>query len=152
MLQTLVDTLPHVNAGLNAIACILLVFGYVVIKRGYETAHKQIMLTCFGVSVVFLISYLTYHQVLYAVTGQRGKAFEYEGAAIRYLSFSILISHVVLAVAVPILAVMTIYFGLKDKREQHRKIARWTFPIWLYVSVTGVLVYLMLYWLFVPPQ
>jgi len=143
-----VEVLPHVNAVLNALATVLLLTGYVQIKRGRVAAHRATMLSCFGVSVVFLICYLSYHQMLHAVTGERGKPFEYPGLAVRYCYYAILISHVVLAVTVPFLAIVTIYYGLRDQRRQHRRIARWTFPIWLYVSVTGVVVYLMLYHLF----
>jgi len=140
-----VDILPHVNAVLNASASLLLVAGYVLIKLRRERAHKRTMLACFGVSVVFLVCYLAYHQLLHAATGQRGRPFEYPLAPVRYLYYTILISHVLLAATVPFLAVITIYFGLRDQRRRHRRIARWTFPIWLYVSVTGVVVYLMLY-------
>ena len=147
-----VNVLPHVNAALNALATLLLVLGYVFIKQGRERAHKRTMLACFGVSLVFLICYLSYHQLLHAVTGQRGKPFEYPGLAVRYMYFTILITHVALAAAVPFLAVATIYFGLRDQRLRHRRVARWTFPIWLYVSVTGVIVYLMLYHIFRVPE
>ncbi len=142
------EILPHVNAGLNAAATVLLVVGFVLIKRGHVAGHKWTMLACFGLSVLFLVSYLSYHQILHAVTGERGKPFEYPGLAVRYIYFAILISHVVLAAAVPFLASFTIYYGLRDQRVRHRKVARWAFPIWLYVSVTGVVVYLMLYHLF----
>ncbi len=143
-----VEVLPHVNAILNALATVLLVIGFVLIKRGNVAAHKWTMLSCFGVSVVFLVCYLSYHQLLHAVTGERGKPFEYPGQAVRYCYYAILISHVVLAAAVPFLASFTIYYGLRDQRLRHRRVARWTFPIWLYVSVTGVVVYVMLYHLF----
>ncbi len=143
-----VEVLPHVNAVLNAAATVLLMAGFVLIKRGHVAAHKWTMLACFGVSVVFLVCYLSYHQLLHAVTGQRGKPFEYPGLAVRYCYYAILISHVVLAAAVPFLAIVTIYYGLRDRRRQHRRVARWTFPIWLYVSITGVVVYLMLYHFF----
>lgn len=106
------------------------------------------MLTSFAVSTVFLVSYLSYHQLLHATTGERGKPFEYPGVSVRYVYFTILISHVLLAASVPFLAITTIYFGLRDRRKSHRRWAVWTFPIWLYVSVTGVIVYLMLYHIF----
>ena len=140
-----VDILPHVNAGLNALATCLLLVGYIQIKWHRYRAHKWTMLACFGVSAVFLISYLAYHQLLHAATGQRGKPFEHPLATVRYVYYTILISHVLLAATVPFLTVLTIYFGLRDQRQRHRRIARWTFPIWLYVSVTGVVVYTMLY-------
>jgi len=143
-----VEVLPHVNAVLNAAATVLLIIGFVLIKRGNVAAHKWTMLSCFGVSVVFLVCYLSYHQLLHAATGERGKPFEYPGLAVRYVYYGILISHVVLAATVPLLAVFTIYYGLRDQRRRHRLVARWTFPIWLYVSITGVVVYLMLYHFF----
>jgi len=91
---------------------------------------------------------LCYHEILYRTTGEHGKPFPSRNLAIRWTYFTILVSHVVLAAAVPFLAIGTIYFGLRDNRARHRKLARWTFPIWLYVSITGVIVYLMLYQLF----
>ena len=144
-MESVVAWLPHINALLNLLSVCLLVFGYWLIRHGREQAHKRTMLSCFGVSVLFFICYLTYHQLLFATTGERGKAFEYPGLAVRYFYYAILVSHVILAAIVPFLAVGTIWFGLKDRRRQHRRLARWTFPIWLYVSVTGVVVYLMLY-------
>ena len=131
--------LVHVNATLNATAFLLLIAGYVLIKRGRELAHKRVMLSAFAVSVAFLICYLIYH----AMAGST----PYQGQGIsRAIYFTILISHIILAAAVPPLAIATIYFGLRDARASHRKLARWTFPIWLYVSITGVVVYVMLYW------
>jgi uncharacterized membrane protein YozB (DUF420 family) len=136
--------LPTVNAVLNALAGTLLVVGYVLIKRHRETAHKRVMLSAFGVSVVFLGCYLSYHQLLFVNEGVRGRPF-LGPEPIRTLYFAMLISHVVLAAAVPVLALITIYHGYRDNRLKHRRIARWTFPIWLYVSVTGVLIYVLLY-------
>ncbi len=146
-MEDLVPILPHVNASLNALATCLLVLGYILIKQGREQAHKWTMLSCFGVSALFLASYLVYH-------GFAGsKKFPTDVAAVaRYTYYFILLTHVVLAAAVPFLAVITIYLGLRDRRETHRRIARWTFPIWLYVSITGVLVYLMLYWIYAPAE
>ncbi len=132
-------SLATLNAVLNAVATVLLVVGLVMIKKKKEQAHKRLMLGAFGVSAAFLISYLTYHFVV----GSEAK-FAGEGA-IAVVYFSILISHIVLAASVPVLTIMTIYYGLKNHRQKHRKIARWTFPIWLYVSITGVVIYLMLY-------
>ena len=144
-MEAALKVLPHVNAVLNGLAAALLVTGWWLIKRKHEREHKGVMLSCFGVSCVFLVCYLTYHQLLHAVTGTRGKPFEYEGTLVRSFYYTVLISHVVLAVSVPVLAGITIYLGLKDRRKSHLRIARWTFPIWLYVSVTGVIVYVMLY-------
>lgn len=133
-----VSDLPTVNALLNATATVLLVVGYALIKRGQEQAHKRAMLAAFAVSILFLACYLTYHyQALHVkFTGP---------TTVRYVYYAILIPHVILAAAVPFLAVTTIYLGLTDQRARHRRIARWTFPIWLFVSVTGVIVYVMLY-------
>jgi putative membrane protein len=139
--------LPHANAALNALATILLVLGYVQIKRRQEQAHKWTMLACFGVSVVFLACYLTYH---FNIPGGSKRFPAYPPDAVRYGYYAILLTHVVLAASVPFLAVGTIWLGLADRRSAHRKLAWWTFPIWLYVSVTGVVVYLLLYQLFPP--
>lgn len=144
----LAEYLPHVNASLNALAAVLLVIGYVLIKRRQEQAHKWTMLACFGVSVLFLVCYLLYHA---AIGG--GKKFPaYPPSAVRYTYYAMLLTHVVLAAAVPFLAVATIYFGLRDRRAAHRRLARWTFPIWLYVSITGVAVYVVLYQIYPPRQ
>lgn len=143
----LVHLLPHVNASLNGLAAVLLVVGWILIKQRREQAHKWTMLGCFGVSVVFLICYLTYHVLL---GGQKNfPRSTYPTAALVY--YVILITHVILAAAVPFLAIGTIYFGLTDQRQRHIRLARWTLPIWLYVSITGVVVYLMLYQLFPAP-
>lgn len=136
----IISHLPDLNAALNALAAILLVRGVVLIKDGRRNQHRRTMLTAFGVSVVFLISYLTYHfnvgSVKFTGTG-----------VIRYVYFTILLSHTLLAAAVPFLAVITLRRGLNNDLRRHVALARWTFPIWLYVSVTGVIVYWMLYWL-----
>lgn len=133
--------LPHVNGLLNFTATLLLVLGFVLIKRRRERAHRNAMLATFGVSTVFLASYLLHM----AVNGSR----KFPGEPpISYVYYFILITHMILAAAVPVLTITTIYFGLKDRRPQHLRWARWTFPIWLYVSVTGVVIYLMLYQLY----
>ncbi len=140
-----VQILPHVNASLNALATVLLLVGYWQIRSKQERAHKRTMLACFAVSVLFLVSYLTYH----AQVGSKHFPDSAPQLA-RYFYFSVLISHVVLAGLVPFLAVATIYLGLRDRRVTHRKLAKWTFPLWLYVSITGVIVYVMLYQLYAP--
>jgi putative membrane protein len=139
-----VRDLPTVNALLNAVATVLLLLGFYLIKSGREQAHKRTMLSVFVVSILFLACYLTYHAQAMHVpfTGPD---------AARYVYYAILLPHVVLAATVPVLALMTIYFGMTDQRARHRRIARWTFPIWLFVSVTGVIVYLMLYQLYPGP-
>ena len=146
-MQKLVEILPHMNAALNALATLLLVIGYVQIKRRQEAAHKWTMLACFGVSAVFLACYLTYH---FNIPGGSKRFPSYPPALVRYGYYALLLSHVLLAAAVPFLAVITIWLGLANRRVAHRKIAWWTFPIWLYVSITGVLVYLLLYQLYPP--
>jgi protein SCO1/2/putative membrane protein len=130
--------LPALNAMLNASAAVLLVLGYRFIRRGQIDAHRRTMIAAFTLSVLFLISYLIYHaqvgSVRFAKTG-----------TIRTVYLTILLTHTVLAALVPFLAVITLYRGLKRSDARHRSIARWTLPIWLYVSVTGVIVYVMLY-------
>lgn len=146
-MNDVVPLLPHVNASLNALATVLLVAGYVLIKRRQERAHITTMLACFGVSVLFLACYLTYH---FNIPGGSKKFPSYPPQLVRYTYYAILLTHVVLAAAVPFLAVATIWLGLADSRRWHVRLARWTFPIWLYVSVTGVLVYALLYHLYPP--
>lgn len=148
-METLAKVLPHVNASLNGLATLLLVTGWCLIKRRREIAHRKVMLAAFGVSVAFLASYLLYHFV--AKAGASTPFPQYPPSAIRYGYYAMLLSHILLAMTVPVLAVGTIYHGLKDHRRSHRAWARWTFPIWLYVSVTGVLVYVLLYQIY-PPQ
>ncbi len=145
--------LPHVNASLNALATVLLILGYVLIKQRREAGHKWTMLACFAVSVTFLACYLYYHMVVRG--GESTKFPTYPPNAVRYTYYFILLSHIVLAAAVPFLALATIWTGLRcehhtELRPRHRRLARWTFPIWLYVSITGVAVYLMVYQLYPP--
>ncbi len=130
--------LPTLNATLNGISFAILLTGYYFIRQGKIIAHKTCMLSALAASILFLTSYLVYH---YNVGSVR---FTKEGW-IRPVYFTILISHTVLAVAVVPLAVITLYRAWKEKFTRHVKIARWTLPIWLYVSVTGVIIYLMLY-------
>jgi putative membrane protein len=137
--------LPHVNASLNFVACILLIAGVLLIKRGQEAAHKVAMLSCFAVSVAFLGCYVAYH--LQEFSKPFPKAEFPQAATVYYI---ILATHIPLAALVPLLAITTIVLGLSDRRQAHRKWAKITFPIWLYTSVTGVLIYLMLYVWFVP--
>jgi uncharacterized membrane protein YozB (DUF420 family) len=133
-----VRILADVNASLNAIAFVLIVAGLVAIKFGRETTHKRLMLAATSVSAAFLVSYLTYHLSAEPVR------FVHEGP-VRIVYYTILITHVILAAVQVPLILLSIWYGLKDRRSSHRKIAKFTAPIWLYVSVTGVLVYLMLY-------
>ncbi len=130
--------LATLNALLNSCAALFMVLGYRAIKRKDKARHKRMMLAAFTASCLFLASYLT-RMVLFGDT-----RFEGQGA-IRYVYFVILISHVLLATAVAPMVIGTVVLGLRDRVATHRKLARWTFPIWAYVSVTGVVVYLMLY-------
>jgi putative membrane protein len=138
-----ITVLPGVNAVLNSTSAVLLVTGYYFIRQRNTRAHQTCMVSAFTVSVLFLVSYLTYHY--YAGTTR----FSGQGW-IRTLYFSILLSHTVLAALVPVLAVLTLFRAWKEQFTKHRTIARWTLPIWLYVSVTGVVIYLMLYHLYPP--
>lgn len=144
-MDELASILPHINAMLNAIAATLLVVGRIQIARGHEKVHRRTMLLAFGVSILFLISYLTRR----SLTGDVNFP-DKAPTPVRYGYYALLISHVTLAATIPFLAPATIYFGLRDRRAAHRRLARITFPLWLYVSVTGVIVYFMLYQLFPP--
>jgi len=136
----IIHHLPDLNAALNGLAAILLVRGVVLIKSGRRNQHRRTMLAAFGTSIAFLISYLIYHFNVGSVK------FEHTGA-LRTVYITILLSHTILAVSVPFLAVITLRRGLNNDLRRHVNLAKWTFPIWLYVSVTGVVVYWMLYWL-----
>jgi uncharacterized membrane protein YozB (DUF420 family) len=133
-----VSDLPALNASLNAIAGVLLVIGYRHIRAGRIDAHRRTMIAAFSASALFLVSYVVYH----AQAGS--KPFTGTGIA-RTVYFSILIPHVVLAAAVLPMSIVTLRRGLRRRDDQHRRLARFTLPIWLFVSVTGVIVYVMLY-------
>ncbi len=137
----MIDYLPTLNATLNFTSAVLLVTGRYFIKHGYRELHKKCMMLTFGVSVLFLISYLTYHAV-HRITAFQGQGW------IRPVYFTILTSHTILAAVIVPMAIITLRRGLKNSIIRHRVIARWTFPIWLYVSITGVVVYIMLYHLY----
>jgi len=130
--------LPSVNAVLNATAAVLLVWGYTLIKRKRIQTHRKVMTAAFITSCLFLVCYIVYHV-------QVGSVRFPKTGPIRTVYLSILGTHTVLAAAVPFLAIITLRRGLTARYDKHRRIARWTLPIWLYVSVTGVIVYLMLY-------
>ena len=130
--------LPSINAFLNATAAVLLVWGYTLIRRKHFETHRKVMQTAFAVSCAFLVCYLVYHYQVGSVH------FQHTGA-IRTVYLSLLTSHTILAATVPVLAIITLRRGRSARYEKHRRLARWTLPIWLYVSVTGVVVYLMLY-------
>jgi uncharacterized membrane protein YozB (DUF420 family) len=130
--------LPALNATLNATSAVLLMSGYAFIRRGHMRRHRAAMISACIVSVLFLTSYVIYHANI------GSKPFTGRGP-IRLVYYTILLTHVLLAVAVPPLAIITLSRGLRSRFDRHVAIARWTFPIWMYVSVTGVIVYLMLY-------
>jgi uncharacterized membrane protein YozB (DUF420 family) len=133
-----IHSLPAVNATLNAISAVLLVTAYVLIRRGEVGLHRRVMIAACITSTLFLACYLTYH-------AQVGSVRFVRQGFVRPLYFTILITHVTLAAAVLPLAIVTLTRGLRERFDRHRAIARWTLPIWLYVSVTGVLVYVLLY-------
>ena len=132
--------LPTLNAALNSLSAVFLLAGFLLIKSGNRNAHRACMLTAFACSILFLISYLIYHYHVGSVP------FKGQGW-IRSVYFTILLTHTILAVTVVPLALVTLRRAWRENFVAHRRIARWTFPIWMYVSVTGVIVYWMLYWL-----
>ena len=136
-----VSDLPLVNASLNGLATVLLIVGYVCIRKRRIAAHRAAMIAAFATSVLFLTSYLIYH----AHAGSR--PFPGRGS-IRAVYFVILITHIVLAATIPPLAGVTLWRAYRRRFDRHMKIARWTLPLWLYVSITGIVVYLMLYQLY----
>ena len=133
-----VHDLPAVNATLNAISAVLLVVAYSLIRARRIEQHRRVMLAAFATSSLFLLSYVAYHAQVGSVRFTRQ-------GFVRPLYFTILVTHVTLAAVTLPLAVVTLSRGLKARYAKHRAIARWTLPIWLYVSVTGVLVYVLLY-------
>ncbi len=133
-----VQDLPAVNATLNGIAGILLVIGYLLMRARRIDHHRRVMMAAFVTSSLFLVCYIVYHAQVGSVRFTRQ-------GVVRPLYFTILVTHVTLAAATLPLAIMTLSRGLKARYARHRAIARWTLPIWLYVSVTGVLVYVLLY-------
>jgi uncharacterized membrane protein YozB (DUF420 family) len=133
--------LPTLNAILNGLSAVFLVMGYAFIRRGRIAKHRASMIAAFVVSILFLASYLTYHF--------NAGTTRFQGTGVvRPVYFTILLTHTVLAALVPFLAVISLFLGLKGRYERHRRISRVTLPVWLYVSVTGVIIYLMLYHLF----
>ena len=129
-----------VNATLNGTSAVLLGFGYWAIRNGKVALHKKLMVTAFGVSTAFLISYLAYHYRVGHV------AFQGQGW-IRPVYFVLLLTHTVLAIVIVPMILMTLRRAWLEKFDKHRAIARWTLPLWMYVSVTGVIVYFMVYWM-----
>ena len=137
-----IHDLPAVNATLNGLSTIFLTAGFIAIKRGNKIAHRNCMISAFCTSVVFLACYLTYHATVRTVTHFLNPAW------FRPIYLTILATHTILAIAIVPLILMTLWRAKKQNFEAHRKIARWTWPLWLYVSVTGVVIYLLLYQVF----
>ena len=137
------SVLPHVNAALNFLSFLLLVVAFYKIRRGDVQAHRRLMLSALAVSALFLVSYVVYHYNYGSVrfTGQ---------GLVRTVYFVILVTHIILAAAIVPLVIVTVLRALRGDFAPHRRIARWTYPLWLYVSVTGVVVYVMLYHLYRP--
>jgi len=139
-----VTVLPHVNAALNGTALVLLLTGLGLIRRGKKEAHMWSMLCAFATSIAFLACYLTYHWALGAYTGSSSRHFPGTGL-VRGLYLTILIPHVILAFFVPVFAITMIVFAWRKRWNSHCRLAKVAFPIWVYVSATGVIIYLMLY-------
>ena len=139
-----ISFLPHLNALLNSTSAVLLVTGFVLIRRQRVRAHRNCQVSAFVTSTLFLASYLTYHYY-HGATRFAGQGI------VRPIYFTILISHTILAIVIVPLVLVTLYRAAHGDFVRHRKVARWTLPIWLYVSVTGVIVYLMLYRIYPGP-
>ena len=142
-MKVTVDQMPTVNAALNGLASVFLLLGYFFIKKGNRTAHKRCMIAAFSTSAIFLAGYLWYHYVSHAHT-----VLDHPAAWVNYLYYFILITHIILAVVIVPMVFITMNHAVRERFDKHRRIARWTWPIWMYVSVTGVVVYLFLYVLF----
>ena len=134
----MIPYLPHLNVFLNILSTTLLICGYAFIRRGRRDLHKRAMISAFVVSSLFVLSYVTYHAAVGSVR------FGGEGA-LRIAYFIILGSHTILAMSVPPMALMTLFRAFGGRFEQHKRLARWTLPIWLYVNITGIVVYLLVY-------
>jgi uncharacterized membrane protein YozB (DUF420 family) len=143
-MKDFIFTLPHVNALLNTTSGLFLIAGYILIRRRQIKAHRACMIAAFIASSVFLVSYVLYHSLLAYYLGQGPTKFRGEGF-IRPVYFVILITHTILAITIVPFIIVTLRRGLKRQDAKHKRIARWTLPLWLYVSVTGVVVYLLLY-------
>ena len=142
-----IHDLPAVNATLNGLSAVLLAFGFFFIKRGNIIAHRNCMISAFCTSVIFLGCYLTYHGYLALVLHQGPTRF-LNPPWFRPVYLTILLTHTILAAAIMPLILVTLHRARKQQFEAHKKIARWTWPLWMYVSVTGVVIYLLLYRIF----
>lgn len=139
-----ITDLPAVNACFNTLSTAFLTLGYVFIRRGRKVAHRNCMIAALCTSTLFLIGYLTYHFNVPGVT-------RFPDHWFRPIYLGILLTHTVLAAVILPLVIVTVVFAIRGKFERHRKVARWTWPLWMYVSVTGVLIYLLLYQGFARP-
>jgi uncharacterized membrane protein YozB (DUF420 family) len=139
-----IHDLPVVNATLNGSSAVLLALGFFFIKRGRRTAHRNCMIAAFGTSVIFLACYLTYHTWLAVVLHQGPTRFE-NPAWFRPIYLAILLTHTILAAVIVPLILVTLNRAWRERFDLHKRIARWTWPLWMYVSVTGVLIYWLLY-------
>jgi len=142
-----IHDLPAVNASLNGLSAVFLTAGFVFIRRKNKVAHRNCMVAAFGTSVVFLACYLTYHGYL-AIVLREGPTRFLHPLWFRPIYLTILISHSILAAVIVPMILVTLYRAKKERFELHKKIARWTWPLWMYVSVTGVIVYFLLYQVF----
>ncbi|NKB44270.1 MAG: DUF420 domain-containing protein [Alphaproteobacteria bacterium] len=142
--MTTAEVLPHINAVLNSISTVLLLIGFVLIKAGRKEAHRKVMTSAIGVSAVFLVSYLTYHFTapifVFPGTGWAVPAY-----------YTLLISHVILATVVAPMVVVTAWRAFHGEFDRHKAIARWTWPVWMFVSISGVAVYAILYHVYPAP-
>jgi uncharacterized membrane protein YozB (DUF420 family) len=139
--------LPTVNASLNALSALCLLIGYYHIRRGNRSAHRKAMLGAFGASALFLVCYITYHAYVSYVL-KRGPTVFRNPEWFRPVYLLILLTHTVLAAAVVPMSLLTLWQAWKGRFEAHKRLARWTWPIWMYASITGVLIYLLLYVIF----
>lgn len=144
MMNVDLSFLPAVNAGLNATAGVLLMIGFVLIRQHRVRAHRNVMITAFSVSALFLVTYVLHYAWRATVVGGVHTRYHAEGPLL-WGYYALLLSHVLLAMFVPVLAVTMIYLGLTKRYTVHRRLARVAWPVWMYVSVTGVLIYFMLY-------
>jgi len=136
--MSLIQALPHLNAVLNAVAATFLAAGFYFIRRGEILRHRKMMITAAVISAIFLVSYLAHRA--------NAPIFEFRGqGVVRPLYYGLLISHVALSVAIVPLVALTLWRALASRFDRHRRIARWTWPAWMYVSISGIFVYLMLY-------
>ena len=152
-MEWLAANLPHATASLNALATVLLLAAWAQIKQGNVTRHRNLMLTALVASTVFLGLYLLHKVALFQTTGTYNKVFPTDPAiaspTARTIYLLVLGTHIPLAITVPVMAIWAAVLGFRDRRAAHRRLVRWAFPIWVYVSVTGVIVYLMLYQIYV---